>query len=176
MLYDDLQSQTVYNARLQFMQYCEESFNVLQEYELENCCQYQERHVLRAAMGSEYFHGGSSTDNMHSLEVLSKEGNKFEGPAVSCASSQGSCMVASGRENGTIVLWRKDCQYSIATLSGAICIIYHIASKLQHQVYFILAKYSGHTGSINDVCWSPSVPGLLISASDDRTVRMWYSQ
>jgi WD40 repeat protein len=37
----------------------------------------------------------------------------------------------------------------------------------------LLRKYEGHTGSVNCVDWSPTNPNLFVSASDDRTLRVW---
>eukprot|EP00762_Andalucia_godoyi_P002996 ANDGO_04090.mRNA.1 putative WD repeat-containing protein C343.04c len=37
----------------------------------------------------------------------------------------------------------------------------------------ILAKLSGHTASVNDVAYSPLMNGIIISCSDDGTLRLW---
>jgi hypothetical protein len=37
----------------------------------------------------------------------------------------------------------------------------------------LLAKLPGHWASVNDVAWSPLHGGILASASDDGTVRLW---
>lgn len=107
---------------------------VVQEYCLNHRSESrQERYILRAAIGSEYF---NSDIDIHSVQ------------ASALTSSQGPCLVASGRENGTIGLWRRDHCEQIATLTG-------------------------HTGCVNDVCWVPHASRLLISVSDDRTIRFW---
>jgi hypothetical protein len=40
----------------------------------------------------------------------------------------------------------------------------------------LLAVLPGHAGAVNAVAWSATQPGLLASASDDRTVRLWASE
>lgn len=45
--------------------------------------------------------------------------------------------------------------------------IWHQRSELP------IAELSGHTRTVNCVSWNPVLPGLLASASDDGTVRIW---
>lgn len=45
--------------------------------------------------------------------------------------------------------------------------IWHRRSELP------IAELSGHTRTVNCVTWNPILPGLLASASDDGTVRIW---
>ena len=40
----------------------------------------------------------------------------------------------------------------------------------------LLSVLGGHAGVVNAVAWSAARPGLLASASDDRTVRVWASE
>ena len=40
----------------------------------------------------------------------------------------------------------------------------------------LLALLPGHSSVVNAVAWSAAQPGLLASASDDRTVRLWASE
>uniref|UniRef100_A0A3B5LNM1 WD repeat-containing protein 26 n=1 Tax=Xiphophorus couchianus TaxID=32473 RepID=A0A3B5LNM1_9TELE len=55
-----------------------------------------------------------------------------------------------------------------------------IASGSEHKVYIWhrrgelpIAELTGHTRTVNCVSWNPAIPGLMASASDDGTVRIW---
>lgn len=101
--------------------------------------------MLHAALGSDYRVSGEYACKMAKEKFTTLKFDENE----RTTRFNGGCMLASGRENGTIVLWRKDRQTPVSTLSG-------------------------HTGVVNDVCWAPNIPKLLVSASDDRTIRFWY--
>lgn len=45
--------------------------------------------------------------------------------------------------------------------------IWHKRSELP------IAELTGHTRTVNCVSWNPVLPGLMASASDDGTVRVW---
>lgn len=42
-----------------------------------------------------------------------------------------------------------------------------------HKSDRLIAKLSGHTGKVNAVAWNPVYPQLLVSCSDDSTIRVW---
>lgn len=51
---------------------------------------------------------------------------------------------------------------------------------IDHKVYIWhrrgelpIAELTGHTRTVNCVSWNPTIPGLMASASDDGTVRVW---
>eukprot|EP01083_Nonionella_stella_P225624 801929_1 len=37
----------------------------------------------------------------------------------------------------------------------------------------LIASLAGHSGPVNEACWHPTAPGILVSVADDRTVRVW---
>lgn len=55
-----------------------------------------------------------------------------------------------------------------------------IPFSTDHKVYIWhrrgelpIAELTGHTRTVNCVSWNPAIPGLMASASDDGTVRVW---
>lgn len=91
----------------------------------------------------------------------------------SCFGGQNEDFVASGSE-GEVCCWGP-CQTSVgeeAVLTSPLpsdhkVYIWHRRSELP------IAELSGHTRTVNCVTWNPILPGLLASASDDGTVRIW---
>lgn len=56
----------------------------------------------------------------------------------------------------------------------------HHPFSTDHKVYIWhrrgelpIAELTGHTRTVNCVSWNPTIPGLMASASDDGTVRVW---
>lgn len=52
--------------------------------------------------------------------------------------------------------------------------------SLDHKVYIWhkrselpIAELTGHTRTVNCVSWNPALPGVMASASDDGTLRVW---
>ncbi|XP_070998935.1 WD repeat-containing protein 26-like isoform X3 [Oncorhynchus clarkii lewisi] len=66
----------------------------------------------------------------------------------SCFGGHNEDFIASGSEDHKVYIWHRRSELPIAELTG-------------------------HTRTVNCVSWNPVVPGLLASASDDGTVRIW---
>uniref|UniRef100_A0A8C1EEV3 WD repeat-containing protein 26 n=1 Tax=Cyprinus carpio carpio TaxID=630221 RepID=A0A8C1EEV3_CYPCA len=66
----------------------------------------------------------------------------------SCFGGYNEDFIASGSEDHKVYIWHKRSELPIAELTG-------------------------HTRTVNCVSWNPALPGLMASASDDGTVRVW---
>ncbi|KAM6935770.1 WD repeat-containing protein 26 [Lycodopsis pacificus] len=66
----------------------------------------------------------------------------------SCFGGHNEDFIASGSEDQKVYIWHRRSELPIAELTG-------------------------HTRTVNCVSWNPVLPGLLASASDDGTVRIW---
>uniref|UniRef100_A0A8D3DQC6 WD repeat-containing protein 26 n=1 Tax=Scophthalmus maximus TaxID=52904 RepID=A0A8D3DQC6_SCOMX len=66
----------------------------------------------------------------------------------SCLGGHNEDFIASGSEDHKVYIWHRRSELPIAELTG-------------------------HTRTVNCVSWNPVLPGLLASASDDGTVRIW---
>uniref|UniRef100_A0AAY4BPK7 WD repeat-containing protein 26 n=1 Tax=Denticeps clupeoides TaxID=299321 RepID=A0AAY4BPK7_9TELE len=66
----------------------------------------------------------------------------------SCFGGHNEDFIASGSEDHKVYIWHKRSELPIAELTG-------------------------HTRTVNCVSWSPTMPSLMASASDDGTVRIW---
>ncbi|XP_055782362.1 WD repeat-containing protein 26-like isoform X1 [Salvelinus fontinalis] len=66
----------------------------------------------------------------------------------SCFGGHNEDFIASGSEDHKVYIWHRRSELPIAELTG-------------------------HSRTVNCVSWNPVVPGLLASASDDGTVRIW---
>ncbi|XP_041108701.1 WD repeat-containing protein 26 isoform X1 [Polyodon spathula] len=66
----------------------------------------------------------------------------------SCFGGHNEDFIASGSEDHKLYIWHKRSELPIAELTG-------------------------HTRTVNCVSWNPQVPGMMASASDDGTVRIW---
>ncbi|XP_046898279.1 WD repeat-containing protein 26 [Hypomesus transpacificus] len=66
----------------------------------------------------------------------------------SCFGGHNEDFIASGSEDHKVYIWHRSSELPIAELTG-------------------------HTRTVNCVSWNPVLPGLLASASDDSTVRIW---
>uniref|UniRef100_A0A669ESE3 WD repeat-containing protein 26 n=1 Tax=Oreochromis niloticus TaxID=8128 RepID=A0A669ESE3_ORENI len=66
----------------------------------------------------------------------------------SCFGGHNEDFIASGSEDHKVYIWHRRSELPIAELTG-------------------------HTRTVNCVSWNPVVPGLLASASDDGTIRIW---
>ncbi|XP_065184482.1 WD repeat-containing protein 26-like [Sycon ciliatum] len=56
--------------------------------------------------------------------------------------------IASGSEDSKVYIWHRSCSTPLRVLSG-------------------------HTRGVNSVAWNPCYPSVLVSASDDETLRVW---
>ena len=59
------------------------------------------------------------------------------------------------------------CGFLYLSLSDHKVYIWHRRGELP------IAELTGHTRTVNCVSWNPAIPGLMASASDDGTVRIW---
>ena len=66
----------------------------------------------------------------------------------SCLGGTNQSFVASGSEDSQVYIW-------------------HRASEE------LLNSISGHSGTVNAVCWNPVDPHMFATASDDHTIRVW---
>uniref|UniRef100_A0A8C7LXB7 WD repeat-containing protein 26 n=3 Tax=Oncorhynchus TaxID=8016 RepID=A0A8C7LXB7_ONCKI len=66
----------------------------------------------------------------------------------SCFGGHNEDFIASGSEDHKVYIWHRRSELPIAELTG-------------------------HTRTVNCVSWNPIIPGLMASASDDGTVRVW---
>uniref|UniRef100_A0A8C8H630 WD repeat-containing protein 26 n=1 Tax=Oncorhynchus tshawytscha TaxID=74940 RepID=A0A8C8H630_ONCTS len=66
----------------------------------------------------------------------------------SCFGGHNEDFIASGSEDHKVYIWHRRSELPIAELTG-------------------------HTRTVNCVSWNPAIPGLMASASDDGTVRVW---
>uniref|UniRef100_A0A8C6KU97 WD repeat-containing protein 26 n=1 Tax=Nothobranchius furzeri TaxID=105023 RepID=A0A8C6KU97_NOTFU len=66
----------------------------------------------------------------------------------SCFGGHNEDFIASGSEDHKVYIWHRRGELPIAELTG-------------------------HTRTVNCVSWNPAIPGLMASASDDGTVRIW---
>ncbi|KAK7147931.1 hypothetical protein R3I94_010453 [Phoxinus phoxinus] len=66
----------------------------------------------------------------------------------SCFGGYNEDFIASGSEDHKVYIWHKRSELPIAELTG-------------------------HTRTVNCVSWNPALPGLMASASDDGTIRVW---
>lgn len=69
----------------------------------------------------------------------------------SCFGGLNEDFVASGSEDNKVYIWHVKRENPVVTLDG-------------------------HTGTVNCVHWNPEMPGMLASASDDGTVRIWIPE
>lgn len=56
--------------------------------------------------------------------------------------------IASGSEDNKVFIWNIKKEHPISTLEG-------------------------HTRAVTCVTWNPQIPGMIVSSSDDGTVRVW---
>lgn len=94
----------------------------------------------------------------------------------SCFGGHNEDFIASGSE-GTSALSQR--RHGSLRFFLDLCLTLHSPST-DHKVYIWhrrgelpIAELTGHTRTVNCVSWNPTIPGLMASASDDGTVRVW---
>eukprot|EP01084_Bolivina_argentea_P158609 276265_1 len=119
----------------------------------------------------------------------------LSGSVVTSMACSSSSLLLLQMKGGLIVCWDASRHRPISTLSG------HRQKKLvlrscfggsrenyvasgseDCKVYIwnrltadLITSLRGHTGPVNAVAWNPAAPGILASASDDRTARLWVA-
>lgn len=87
----------------------------------------------------------------------------------------------SSRERSWLIKPRKIHYFTLLSYTCFFfCFFLILSSTPDHKVYIWhrrgelpIAELTGHTRTVNCVSWNPTIPGLMASASDDGTVRVW---
>lgn len=101
-------------------------------------------------------------------------------PTISSASMctpSGQVICASGSADGSVRLWDISKDLSLASVDATADIKTKLTAEQPHQDLTNqmnpVVTVTGHVKGINDLAWSPRALNLMVTASDDKTCKLW---
>lgn len=97
-------------------------------------------------------------------------------PSIALSSSPDSPLyLATGGEDSRMLVWQTQPLAFFTGLSSGTSdasLFPLMKTPLSEHDQFFCA-FRGHTGPVSTVSWSPTLSGVLASASDDATIKIW---